>query len=39
VALIGILERRDTAVTRLGVDSLTIAAIHLCGLVILYHLR
>jgi cation:H+ antiporter len=39
VALIGILERRDTTVARLGVDSIAIVAIYLGGLVILYQLR
>jgi cation:H+ antiporter len=38
-ALIGILERRDTTVARLGIDSIAIAVVYLGGLVLLYQLR
>ena len=39
ITLVGILERRDTTVARMGVDSIAIAAAYLGGLVVLYRLR
>jgi cation:H+ antiporter len=39
ISLVGILERRDTTVARLGVDSIGITMVYLGGLVILYQLR
>jgi cation:H+ antiporter len=39
IALVGILERRDTTVARMGVDSIAIAADYLSRLVVLYQPR
>jgi cation:H+ antiporter len=39
IALVGILERRDTTVARMGVDSIAIVAVYLSGLIVLYQLR
>lgn len=39
ISLVGILERRDTAIARLGIDSIAITAVYLGGLAILYQLR
>jgi cation:H+ antiporter len=39
IALVGLLERRDTTVARMGVDSIGIIVVYVSGLVVLYHLR
>ena len=37
--VVGLIERRDRTVLRMGVDSLAVIAIYLGGLFILYRLR
>jgi cation:H+ antiporter len=39
IALVGLLERRDTTVARVGVDSIAILVVYLGGVVVLYQLR
>lgn len=39
VYMIGLIERRDGALPRIGYDSLAVATLYLCGLVVMYRLR
>jgi cation:H+ antiporter len=39
VAVAGLIERRDRAIARMGVDSLTILVLYFAGLALLYQLR
>lgn len=39
IFLIGLVERKDRTVLRMGYDSLAVLVIYLCGLVVLYFLR
>jgi cation:H+ antiporter len=39
VYLIGLVERRNRSVLRMGVDSIVACAIYVAGLVVLYGLR
>ena len=37
--LVGIIERRDRTVWRLGVDSMAAVGVYIAGVIVLYHLR
>jgi cation:H+ antiporter len=37
--MMGLIERRNRTVLRMGFDSAAVLAVYLAGLVILYHLR
>ena len=39
IYMIGLIERRDGALPRIGYDSLAVATLYLCGLVVMYRLR
>jgi cation:H+ antiporter len=39
IYMIGLIERRDGALPRIGYDSLAVATLYLCGLLVMYRLR